>query len=60
MSINQKTKKLFSIRLDRDLIEMLDELAKETRFTRSSLVNFILTAVKNNDLEKIKKIKELI
>jgi len=60
MSMNKKTKKLFSVRLDRDLIEMLDNLAKETRFTRSSIVNFILTAVKNNDLEKIKKIKELI
>jgi len=60
MSMNKKTKKLFSVRLDRDLIEMLDKLAAETRFTRSSLVNFILTAVKENDLEKIKKIKELI
>jgi len=60
MSMNKQTKKLFSVRLDKDLIEMLDKLAKETRFTRSSIVNFILTAVKDNDLEKIKKIKELI
>jgi len=60
MSKNTTTKKVFSIRVDEELIKAVDEIAKKTGFTRNSLINFILfNAVKADDFEKIKKIKEL-
>jgi len=60
MSKNNTTKKVFSIRVSEELIKAVDEIAEKTGFTRNSLINFILfNAVKANNFEKIKKIKEL-
>lgn len=52
-------KKIFSIRIDKENLDMLDEIAEKTTFTRNSLINFILHAVKNSDYNKIEAIKKL-
>ena len=59
MSKQRQVKKAFSVRISRDVIEKLDEIAKKTSFTRNSLINFILLNALDNKFENIKKIKEI-
>ena len=59
MSKQKQVKKVFSVRINEDILKKLDNIAKKTSFTRNSLINFILLNALNNKFESIKKIKEI-